>query len=47
VLPQTKGEELYIYIISVDLVVIAEKNMEFGVGPSRVASMLLASGQHN
>jgi len=47
VLPQTKGAELYIHIIRVDLVATAEKYMEFGVRPRRVTSMVLASGQHN
>jgi len=44
VLPQTKGAELYIHI---NRVATTDKFMEFGVGPRRVTSMVLASGQRN
>jgi hypothetical protein len=47
VLAQTKGAELYIHIIRVDLVATTDEYIEFGVGPRRVTSMVLASGQHN
>lgn len=47
VLPQTNGAELYIHIIRVDPVATADIYVEFGFGPRRVTSMVLASGQHN
>jgi hypothetical protein len=47
VLPETEVAELHIHFIRVELVATADKYMEFGVGPRRVTSMVLASGQHN